>query len=411
MFCPNCGKENPAENRFCMECGTELIDNQSGSVNASDVAAAAIHSSKKLATKAVGGMKRYWKVLIPVAAVIVLVCVFAVIGSRVCDPQRVAEKYFNGMINADADKAYSCMSIEESQFTDKASFDAYWREIYAPKDVYNYTVREVSYGIDTNESRLEREYAFEYYLSGESNVYTEYVTVVNSGKKRLLFFDEYQVMPDFIVRDYTICTYHGMNVTFAGVPLEVTEEDSTYDYYRIPMLFRRTYDIVLENDMINTAFFTVYPFDNYEEYNCFDLEYSDAIREELYELASSQVSDILHAAIAHSGFPTNISADGDSVYESYSNLESRLYDPEDQRGYTSIVLTDVYDDSDTYQYYTPDMSYVCDINFDYDYSYNSVYWWTHEIETETGESYGWATMEYYYSESEGWVLTDIYIRY
>lgn len=415
MFCPNCGKENPAENQFCMECGTELIDNQGGDRSAADAmsgaATAALHSSKELAAKAASGMKRYKKVLIPIAAVIVLVCAFAVIGSRIYTPQRVAEKYFNSVIHADADKAYTCMNIEVSQFTDKEAFDAYWHEIYAPKDIYNYTVREMSYGADTDEPRLERKYAFDYYLNGESDAYTEYVTVVNSGKKHLLFFDDYQVIPDFIVRDFTICAAPGVQVTFAGVPLEAEDGDSYCDYYRIPMLFRRTYDIVLEGDMINTEVYTYCPSYNGEEYDCLELEYSDAIREELYELACSQVADIFDAAIAHSGFPTNISTSGDSVYEAYDNLESRLYDPEDQTGYTLIMLTDTSDDSDAYQYYMPYGNYVCSIDFNYSYSRNSIDWWTDEVKTRTGESYGRATMEYYYLEGEGWILDDMYIRY
>ena len=28
MYCPNCGKLNPQEDKFCMYCGAELIDNQ-----------------------------------------------------------------------------------------------------------------------------------------------------------------------------------------------------------------------------------------------------------------------------------------------------------------------------------------------------------------------------------------------
>ena len=412
MFCPSCGKENPAENQFCIECGAELIDNQGGGQSADEMLSDAANKTKELAHKAAGGLKRHKKWLIPIAAVIVLVCAFIVIGGRVCDPQRVAEKYFNSMIHGDADEAYSCMHIEESQFTDKASFNAYWQDAYAPQDIYNYTVREVTPGMTTEEQRLEREYAFDYYLNGESSPYTTYVTVVNSGTKRLLFFDDYQVIPDFMVRDYTICTIHGVNVTFDGVPLEPDEDvgDSAYDYYYIPMLFRRAYDIGLENDMIATKTLTVYPDYNGEEYDCFDLEYNDTVREYLYDLAASQVSDILDAAIAHDGFPASVAA-FDSVYEAYANLEDRLYDPEEGTGYTSIILTGVTDKSDTYQTYEPYGTYVCSINFDYSYSYNSMYWWTHSIETDTGERSGRATMEYSYQGDAGWLLTDMYIRY
>ena len=28
MYCPNCGKLNPQEDKFCMYCGAQLIDNQ-----------------------------------------------------------------------------------------------------------------------------------------------------------------------------------------------------------------------------------------------------------------------------------------------------------------------------------------------------------------------------------------------
>ena len=75
------------------------------------------------------------------------------------------------------------------------------------------------------------------------------------------------------------------------------------------------------------------------------------------------------------------------------------------------MLTDTSDDSDAYQYYMPYGNYVCSIDFNYSYSRNSIDWWTDEVKTRTGESYGRATMEYYYLEGEGWILDDMYIRY
>lgn len=115
MFCPNCGKENPDKNQYCMECGTELIDNQNGGRSmkevVSDVTETAGHSLKSWAPGALAAVKKHKKVLIPIAAAVVLVCAFAIIGSNVYSPERVAEKYFLGVVNADADAAYGCMSI------------------------------------------------------------------------------------------------------------------------------------------------------------------------------------------------------------------------------------------------------------------------------------------------------------
>ena len=415
MFCPNCGKENPDKNQYCMECGTELIDNQNGGRSmkevVSDVTETAGHSLKSWAPGALAAVKKHKKVLIPIAAAVVLVCAFAIIGSNVYSPERGAEKYFLGVVNADADAAYGCMSIEETPFTDKEAFDAYWGMTYAPQNIYNYTVSELEYGDEADGAALERTYVFDYYLNGESSARSQYVTVVNSGKKHLLFFDDYQVMPDFIARDYSISVIPGTRVTFDGVLLEGPYQDGDYDCYTIPALFLRSYDITLVNDLASPVTDTVYPSYSGDGYSCYEMYYSDGVCQQVYDLALSQTKSIINAAIAHSGLPGDIVLTPDSdAYASYSYLESRLYDPEDQTGYTSIGMTGATDNSSS-QYFGTEYYYSCRINYDYKYSRNTIDWWTDEIETRTGESYGWATMEYYYSEDSGWMLYDFNIRY
>lgn len=153
MFCPNCGKENAAGDRFCAECGEALVDNQGGwnGIDTEKAALAAKSALKGLdgrGAQALGWLRAHKKLLILVAAAAVAVIAFAVIGNHLYNPQRVAERYFEAIVEADADSAYDCLDITESEFTGRDDFAVYWAESFTPLDIYNYEVEETTDAYD-----------------------------------------------------------------------------------------------------------------------------------------------------------------------------------------------------------------------------------------------------------------------
>lgn len=412
MFCPNCGKENAAGDRFCAECGEALVDNQGGwnGIDTEKAALAAKSALKGLdgrGAQALGWLRAHKKLLILVAAAAVAVIAFAVIGNHLYNPQRVAERYFEAIVEADADSAYDCLDITESEFTGRDDFAVYWAESFTPLDIYNYEVEETTDAYD--DDPIERTFRFRYYLHGDGDSYTRTVTVVRGSGKKFLFFNDYKVLPDFLVNDYRFITASGMSLSLDGEPLTPSTSENGYDYYHFSTLFSRPYTFMVSHELGETEVMTVYPYnDGYD--SCSELLCSSTVREEIYTLAQEQVQSIIDASIQHSGFPADITWEGGGQ-DAYDYLSARLYDTEEQTGYTAMVLTDGYDNSSTYQYVSiGGCNYKCSLNFYYDYSRVVLDWWSDELETRTGSSSGHATMEYYYLDGE-WVLYGSSIRY
>lgn len=416
MYCPNCGKENPGDYRFCMDCGAELIDNQDFE-NESPIAGfvrvlkVLVQTIKKGLGKVFGALKRHKKISLPIVAVLLIVYAISFVGNHLFTPQRVAEQYFNAVASVDANTAYDCIDTTESPFTDRDSFEKFWTNNYEVQDIYNYTVSEQqNSGYGSKQDGLDYTYTFRYYLHGDSSAKTASVTVVKDSKKKLLFFNDYKVLPDFIVNGYGILVPNGTSVTFNGVVLDTPEINETSDYYALPAVFAQPYDIELSSPLGGSYTETIYP-SNYDVYTCYDMQYSEEVNEQVYEMAVQQVKSIFASCMDYSDFPQEIMTDPNSeVYNEYQALKERLYDPSTELGYYDIKLTRDSNDTST-QYFSADtQDYSCRISFQYTYARNELNWWDDEMETRTGNSSGSATMNYSYENGQ-WVLYDFNIRY
>ena len=224
MFCPKCGMKNNADIKFCEACGAEMIDNQppvqrkvsadllmkgSGlpkkALNISrkglDLSKKGLEAVKKGIPQFITKLKSLPKIVKMASAIalalFVAIIAFSMIGSTVTGPESVVNGYFKAKTNGDWNKVFGYLSINESEFVNKDSFNRFM-ENESKLEIVNYKISGSDSGFLTT-------YTVSYLTKGSSARQTEVVTLVKTGGKRLLFFDDYRINADGLtVSNYQI---------------------------------------------------------------------------------------------------------------------------------------------------------------------------------------------------------------
>lgn len=209
-------------------------------------------------------MKQKTKIIVgSVAFIIVAIIVFAVVGNKLTNPERIALNYFKDVAAADWEKVYTYYDLSESEFINK---EMYKKAVLKNKKI-DYSVCAIKKTKNTSNSKkkdaegISRTFKIEYAEKNSDNVESIYtVKLVKSAKNKFLFFDNWKVVPqDMIAKDYSIRTLKEINVYIDGKKLSdkyISKNENSNDYekslyiYKIPAIFKGTHKIEFKGDFI-----------------------------------------------------------------------------------------------------------------------------------------------------------------
>jgi hypothetical protein len=244
MFCPECGVKNEDRYSYCVLCGAQLEDNQpASSFSAAKSLGAFLYMLRSTTIKT----KFALTALVLSAAMLA----FAEIGGAVYAPYAIARGFFEAKASGNWGKAYNYLNLEESDLISKKNFTELFRED-APKDIFNYSLAEILVDPESRNS-LVLEYAASYVEKGSSKVHTEMIYLVKNKKKKLLLFDDYDVVIDNLVATGATLTAPAyVAASIDGVELEKAYQDesaSPIARFTIPPVFTGYHELSLKSEV------------------------------------------------------------------------------------------------------------------------------------------------------------------
>ena len=348
MFCPECGKKNAEDAKFCEFCGAKIAE----------------ESKVILPKKPRKPMNKKTKIILIVVIALVLVLGGGgLILSNNFKPSKVATEYFEALVNNDTDKIYDYINVPENEFTTKEIF----KKVVETKDadVVNYQMVSEEKSSDG----LSAQVTFSYTVKGRQSPLTQTIYLVKDKKNKLLIFDNWKISDgsSLVEEDYEIRTFKDATLKLEGVTVdkkykEDSDDDSDYDTYVIPALFKGDYnaEITLKNGLTTESTLDVGGYGS----SLNTLKLSDKDEKSLEDTIKEDVKKLYDSAIGNKSFS--------DIKKNFEYKDSDLSDLED--AYSSFAksiqnndlreynLTDVDVDrisvtDDGYLYVTVSMKY------------------------------------------------------
>lgn len=303
MFCPECGKKNADDAKFCEFCGVKIAE----------------ESKVILPKKPKKPMKKKTKIII----IVVIVLVFVLGGgglilSNNFKPSKIATEYFEALINNDTDKIYDYINIPENEFTTKEIFKKVVETEDA--DVVNYQMVSEEKSSDG----LSAQVTFSYTVEGRQNPLTQTIYLVKDKKNKLLIFDNWKISDgsSLVEEDYEITTFKDATLKLEGVTVDKKyrkdSDDSDYDTFVIPALFKGEYDVqmTLKNGLTTESTLDVGGYSS----SLNTLELSDKDEKSLENTIKEDVKKLYDSAIGNKSF-SDIKGDFEYKDSDLSDLE------------------------------------------------------------------------------------------
>ena len=387
MFCPECGKNNQEKATYCEYCGVALgDDSQEG------MGVAAYVSSLKLLLKEkiVPGVKKHRLAIIPILTILLVVIIFCAIGSSVSSPEYIAKKYVKNLITENWDAAYRALDLAESDLISYEQFVAYQEQnTFDYSTIMNYRIEEYrdSYvGSETND--LVKTYIISYVTSGASSERSFSLNLVKQNKNTWLFYPSYKVSTEEMLGGYSIQALKGSDVFVDGVQLSVSSEspeeiDGGLTTYEIPVAFLGAHTVSVSHPQCKDYETTIYVRSYHDNLTIDSLE----LKDEIIDYLTSETEKFFIALC-------NDAVDGKSSL-SYSSDIIKSYMTTDDGNNILVSLSSYFNKSDgtgiksiTFKSFEKDsnqtllnryMTYLCRLNFTYDYVELSKSWGSDEI--------------------------------
>lgn len=331
MFCPNCGTNNEDGATFCANCGTALAADNAAQ-NVSPVQATPVdfggqpqqspmfnqpqqapafgqpQQAMPKAPKAPSNFKITKKMIViaaSVLAVILAVVAFIVVGKTVTKPEKVAKKYVTAVEQCDWNTAYSLIKLPDSEFLTK---DAY---INSHEDATGEKVMNVKVmkGYSTA-ANIPGNKAFKVMYSTPSSPSNTVDLILSADKKFMLFFDKYKVSSEgLVVKDCYVKLPKGLTAELNGVAIDSKYIDddkssNSYDYYKLPYVFKGSNKITVTSDFTEDFEDTLYfEYDEDEDtvYNS-DIKFKKDTLTSLQDKAKKDLQTICDAGLAQKKF-------------------------------------------------------------------------------------------------------------
>ena len=250
MFCGECGTKNTSGSNFCEHCGAKLevatnIESSSTAqpANTNEQPVQPVQPAKPMDPKT----KR---ILIIIGVILaILGGAYYYVGTLVT-PKKIAENYFNAIVENDAEKIYSFMDVEESPFTTKKMFEKVIKNS-TDKDskieIVNYQVGEAQY---EDLTRMTTTVTITYVVKESEKSETMDIKLTKAKNKKWLLYDNWLVSTAAytVSKDFEIRVQPGSTVTIEGEKVGkkyLDKENSTTsnDVYLIPTMFAGKYKI------------------------------------------------------------------------------------------------------------------------------------------------------------------------
>ncbi len=217
MYCPKCGKWNEEEDRFCSDCGEELIDNQP-----------AVWKGEKAneAWETVYAfLKKHKKKLCTGLVVLILAVAVIAGGSAIIrhfvGSERVVKQYVEAMLERDWSAMYDTLALPEAESLSREKFVSYMEtNAMELPDIARYEVKEAG-----ESDGLIRRYTISYVSTGSSTEQSISLTLVQQAENQLLFFPDYKIATDTMVCEPVITTLPGATVSVDGEMVEGGQEN------------------------------------------------------------------------------------------------------------------------------------------------------------------------------------------
>ena len=263
MFCGECGTKNSGTSQFCENCGAKLAgapeqqatpSTPEGTINdvqQVNVQQTQMPANQVMATQPAKPMSKKTKILLTILAVVVAIFggVYYYLGTLVT-PEKVAEDYFNALVELDGKKIYKFLQVEESDFTTEDMFVKVIENTTnedSKMEIVNYEVGSVKYDDIT---KMTAKVTITYVEKEKEKSQTVDVKLAKSKDKKWLFYDKWLVITTAyeVKEDVTVKVEKDATVTIEGIKLDkklINKETSTnyYDYYKVPTMFGGKYKI------------------------------------------------------------------------------------------------------------------------------------------------------------------------
>lgn len=280
MFCPECGTKNEDGALFCENCGAkmEVEAVQVDATNAQPAQPAQGQAPQQVnqpvQPKQAVQLSKGTKVAIIGAVIAVIAIVILVnIVKKSVSPESVATNYFKAVAEADWEEVYSYYDLSEDDFINKNMFS---KSVKGRKKINytNYAIRQSTKNIDeaiseaakrenNNEDGIYKTINIEYAEKNSDSTNQVYaVKLVKLAKKKMLFFDNWKVIPEeTMAKKYQIRTLKGLDVYVDGKKLsdkylqddkEKSSYEDTIDVYEIEAMFRGNHKLEFKGDFIET---------------------------------------------------------------------------------------------------------------------------------------------------------------
>lgn len=392
MFCGECGAKNNQGDRFCIECGSPLVQEE-----------IQVNNTTNVVKKPRQPMSKKNKIIIAVVAAIVVVLGAGYkVGSDMTSPKVIAKDYIEATINQDADKLYKYLEFEgDTTFVSKKIFKELMENNSGKStEIENYKITGVEYG----EGKLTAQVNFTYTLKGSSTERTDSVDLIKQKDKKFILFDNWKIadlsVDEATMKDYKIKVNKGSQVTYAGVKLTdkyLDKNDSTskLDVYKLPLVFttKTTIKAVLSNGMEIEE--TVTPSSYYSTHTVsFDEDsLSEASKEKILAKAKESLTSIYTNAIARKQF-----SDIKSSYE-YNGLDLTALETTYTSFLSSLESASSTLTSITFNTLTisdlelnKDGNLELDVRANYDYTVSYTSWGSEEVQTHDDSDYSYITV-------------------
>ena len=318
------------------------------------------------------------KLLIAVIAeavvLVAMIVVFFLVGKSTYSYEKVAEKYFESVMEADWRGAYSQLDISESDFVNEDLFAAA-NEGTEAVEINQYKV------ISSFDRGLTATVNIQYSEKGSSSVSTMSITLNKQAKKNFLFFDGWKVSgEDYVATDFEIDVPAGVTVYLDGVELPATLKDpnSEYsDYYIVPRVVKGTHEVYMTLGDFSSKPETVSV--NYDDgyYSISRFEITQEQQTELFEKAYGDFQTIVSNAVNGGDFSAiqnlyaaDTTEDAKYEYENYFTYKFAAFN-EGTSGITDVALTDV--TADFWDMYTSGGNIYVEVDLNYYYTVQYIY--------------------------------------
>ena len=347
MFCPECGKKNADDAKFCEFCGAKITE----------------ESKVILPKKPRKPMNKKTKIILIVVIALVLVLGGGgLILSNNFKPSKIATEYFEALVNNDTDKIYDYINIPENEFTTKEIFKKVVETEDA--DVVNYQMVSEEKSSDG----LSAQVTFSYTVEGRQTPLTQTIYLVKDKKNKLLIFDNWKISDgsSLVEEDYEVRTFKDATLKLEGITVDKKykkdNENSDYDTYVLPALFKGEYDaqVTLKNGLTTNSSLDVGGYSS--SLDTFEL--SDKDEKSLEDTIKTDVKKLYDSAIGNKSF-SDIKKDFEydasdlsDLEDAYSSFARSIQNNELQEyNLTGLDVKRISVTDDGYLYVTVDLEY------------------------------------------------------